>query len=95
MLRVIVEFLPQGDMNKREVLGVITLTNDGTGTPETGNYVARIFKWKKGAGKLWREGRVRGFPRQKLESYDLLFRALREMVGARNVEPKPKREKTR
>jgi bifunctional DNase/RNase len=35
-------------------------------------------------GSKYKEGRVEGFPRQRLLAYDLLFRCLKTAVGHRN-----------
>jgi hypothetical protein len=62
---------------------VIVIANDCTGTGRKGNYK---FHALNKAGKPFREGAIKDFPRQELLAYDLVFRVLREMVGERNVE---------
>jgi hypothetical protein len=83
MLRVTVELLPQGDETKAEHLGTATIANDGTGTIEFGNYVARFSKWGQ-PNDIWKKGTVRNFPRKGRGPWDLLYLALRDAVGSRN-----------
>lgn len=87
MLRITVELLPFGDATKAKVLGVCHLVNDGSGTLTQGNYYARFSR--TGARGWWKTGEVKGFPRKRLGQWDLLYRALRSIVGDRN-EPQTK-----
>lgn len=71
-------------------LGTAHLANDVTGTPDLGNYEVAFYKRgvtnprvRQTAG-LWRAGKVTGFPRKRLLAWDLLYRALGEVVGDRN-----------
>lgn len=78
MIVVKIEMYPGGDKTKKYPLGVIIITNDGTGTAKEGNYDvalshAGVYVNRKG---IWKKGKVRGFPR-KLSPYHLLARALR------------------
>lgn len=81
MLRVTIELLPGGSAVGRRTIGVINIGNDGTGTPEVGNYnvsashAGKFFDLDRGPYKT---GRVVGFLR-KLSPYRLLFRALKAM----------------
>lgn len=61
MLKVTIELIPFGDLTKIETIKRMIIVNDGTGTPETGNYVYEIdgkksvlkgFKRAQGAWKL-------------------------------------------
>lgn len=63
---------------------MVCIVNDGTGTPTHGNYDVRLLTWHD-PPRVWRKGRVEGFPRQRLGPYDLLLRALATTVGARNA----------
>lgn len=83
MIRVTIELLPYGlEANKRNI-GTLEIANDGTGTPQRGNYKVRLAK--AGLPKsTWRTGAVVGFPRLKLGPYDLLLRCLTSTVGDRN-----------
>lgn len=81
MIRVIVELWPHGDPSKKKRLGVMTITNDGKGTSKKGGYDALAM----GKTQRWfRRSRVEDFPRQRLVAWDLVYRALRGMVGDRN-----------
>ena len=68
MIRVTIELVPFGVEERKEVLGIVEVANDGTGNRETGNYIAkevgsqhtfRIRHQRRGPG-LWKEllGRV-------------------------------------
>ena len=70
-------------------LGVAHIANDCTGNQKVGNYTVAIYK--KGvtpqplqSAGLWRRDRVIGFPRTSLGVWDLLYRALTNVVGERN-----------
>ncbi len=88
MLRITIELVPHGVESRKRVLGQAIIANDGTGTHDTGNYNVRLMKWGPGE-RAWKRGRVVGFPRLKLGPWDLLFCALRNCVGHRNVETCP------
>jgi hypothetical protein len=81
MIRVTVE-LVSAITGKTEVLGVGTITNDGTGTKTSGNYTVSLSK--RGGKSHWCTANLYDFPRRKLLAWDLLYRALRETVGYRN-----------
>lgn len=81
MIRVTVELLPYGDESRKQVLGRMAIVNDATGTPTRGNYhYAATGK----SPQIWKRGGVKGFPRQRLLAWDLLYRVLRDAVGDRN-----------
>lgn len=88
MIRVRIELCPLGDKSNPELLGEIEITNDATGTKAVGNYNVKLYKWNKSnpqkRGGLWKQGKVKGFPRLRLGPYDLLLRALLALVGSRN-----------
>lgn len=81
MLVVRIELWPHGDMARRKTLATGFIANTGTGTPARGNYRVVL---KDALGRPWRHGTVEGFPRKRLLAWDLLFRALRNLVGDRN-----------
>lgn len=82
MVVVRIELWPHGDHSKSTTLGVITITNDGTGTKEFGNYdvcvshVAGAPEHLKKRNPCYKTGKVTGFMR-KLSPYHLLIRALK------------------
>jgi len=84
MIRVTVELLPGGLEEHAEVLGIATITNDGTGEPNKGNYKARFSKWAPLTTQTWKRSEVKGFRRRTRGAWDLLYLALREAVGDRN-----------
>jgi hypothetical protein len=81
VIRIRIDLIPGGVGAPRH-LGTVTIANDCTGSKGSGNYVAKLST--KRAGRLWRQTRVKGFPRQRLGVYDLLYRVLRDVVGGRN-----------
>jgi hypothetical protein len=87
MVKVTIELCPYGSEENKEVLGTIYISNDGTGTRENGNYNVKIdnehIKRKTGI-EVEHLYRVESFPRLNLGAYDLLYRALKAVVGDRN-----------
>lgn len=68
-------------------LGTITIANDAAASRASGGALGDYAVTLSRRGQpcsVWKRGAVRGFPRKRLGTYDLLFRALREMVGSRN-----------
>ena len=61
------------------------IVNTGRGTPTRGDYVA-VFR--DANGRQWKTSTVEDFPRKRLLAWDLLYRALAKVVGARNTTPK-------
>lgn len=82
MIRITVELIPFG-FGKPQHLGTCKISNDGTGTPTVGHYRVRLSKRGRPAS-TWRTGTVRDFPRRRLGVWDLMYRALREIVADRN-----------
>lgn len=83
MIRITVELVKWGDERLKRPLGVAEIWNDASGTRTRGNYKFRI--WQAGTQKrLWKEGALKNFPRERLNTWDLMFRMLGAAVGARN-----------
>lgn len=82
MIRVTVELLPASGGKLRH-LGTATISNDGEGTLDVGNYKA-VFSQMGRPDKVCRRGRVRGFRRTEHGCWDLLFLALKDAVGDRH-----------
>jgi len=78
-----VELWVGGNPNNVHTLGLAKISNDGSGTATSGNYVAELYTGGMSPRK-WKLGAVKGFPRKRLLGWDLLYRALRELVGDRN-----------
>lgn len=71
MLRITMELVPQGDESKAKVLASGTITNlGGQASDKLGDYK---YKLKKQRGRIWREGELKGFPRQSRGVWTLLF----------------------
>ncbi len=83
MIVVKIELHPLGFEKNKRSLGLIEISNDLTGTKETGNYKYKIFKWGRGR-RVWKCGRVEGISRSKRGPWDILYRCLQEAVGSRN-----------
>lgn len=87
MIRITVELI-SARTGKTTTLGVGEIWNDVSGTITRGNYGFRLGK--RGQTRIgpfdnvWKQGEVKGFPRQKLLAWDLLYRCLKEAVGNRN-----------
>lgn len=58
-----------------------TICNTSTGSPTQGNYRIEL---RDAAGRKWKSGHIEEFPRKRLLAWDLLYRALEKLVGARN-----------
>lgn len=83
MIKVTVELVSanSGDVT---TLGIATISNDGTGTNELGNYDVTLSKWAPKEHQTWRAGTVTGFNRRTRGAWDLLYLALYACVGPRN-----------
>lgn len=57
------------------------IINTGAGTPARGDYRVEL---KDALGRPWKSGAVKGFPRKRLLAWDLLARALFNVLGNRN-----------
>lgn len=90
MIVVKIELWPRGDESHKIDLGRMTITNDLTSLdPTMGNYGVKIFKgqlYSRKPDDVWKTGRVGNFPRSSKQHgpWDLLYRALRTIVGDRN-----------
>jgi hypothetical protein len=85
MIVVKIELWPHGDELRRQQLGTAHIINNGEGTRTVGHYTVKLFKSGRSCPGVWKAGSVRDFPRQALGPWDLLYRALDEIVGPRNV----------
>ena len=101
MIRCIIELVPHGVEEKKRTIGLVEIANIG-GDAELGNYVVTLKKsapWRGALKDVWRQGeflggaaikvesgKFEGFDRQYRGPYDLLYRALKAVVGERNKE---------
>lgn len=99
MIRATIELIPCGVEEKKRVIGLVEIANCG-GDADTGNYIVMLKKsppyegalknlWRKGvlsdgAAKQVDTGYIEGFQRLRRGPYDLLYRALKSVVGERN-----------
>lgn len=89
MLVVTIEYLPGGNKQKSQVIGVAEIVNRGSPEGDAsmfGNYDITLFHSQPGAARahIFKKGEVLKHPRKKLGCWDLLFRALADTVGYRN-----------
>ncbi len=85
MIKVTMELWPFGEEKYKTHLGTAIIGNDATGTVTSGNYNITLSKAGKGMeDAVWKRGRVEGFKRKKKLAWDLLYLALRDIVGDRN-----------
>lgn len=80
MIVVKIEMYPKGREEGSYPLGVMVITNDGTGTQEAGNYKYTISHAGVHLGKRkepYKQGRVRGF-RRTASPYRLVQRCLKD-----------------
>jgi len=77
MVVVKIELHPGGDPEKARPLGLVVISNDGTGSDEQGNYDVALAHSGKYYGKkgVYKRGKVRGF-RRALSPYHLIKMAL-------------------
>lgn len=85
MIRVTIEILPSGDETRKRHIGTVEIANDGTGSPNFGNYSIRLAKFS-GPRHTWLKGKLTGFDRIKRGPYDLLLQCLLVTIGVRNSE---------
>lgn len=83
MIKVTVELISAVDPSRSKLLGIAVIANVG-GDRSVGDYVVKLSKWAPKTSEVWRGGEVRGFDRVKRGSWDLLYLALKNIVGDRN-----------
>lgn len=76
MIRVTVEFLAEGDEQAMRPLGTIEIANIGGRHLETADYDVALFD----SGKIVKRRTITGFPRKAKNGYDLVHRALGELL---------------
>lgn len=84
MLRITVELVPHGVEYLSRTLSIVEIVNDGTGTPELGNYDLNVIH---GPGKGLAKRRIERFERQTLDAVDLAEIALFTLNLARKSVP--------
>ena len=80
MIVIKIELHPKGNSKKAQLLYKGIITNDATGTPSRGNYFVQLYDK---AGRLWKEGHVKNFPRKQLLAWDLLLWSLVTLLKER------------
>jgi hypothetical protein len=82
MIVVSMDMWPHGFEDAKYPLGSARIWNTG-GTHSIGEYKFELFDK---AGRSYKKGEIKGFPRLKLLAWDLLFRVLKAALGMRNGE---------
>ena len=75
MVKITVELVPPF-ARKRKTIARAEIVNEGTGTPERGDY--RYAIWGK-RGAVWRMGVVKAFPRKSYNVWRLLYYVLKQV----------------
>ena len=91
MLKITVELWPFGSEANRKKLGEMYIWNDGTGTPDRGNY--KFWYGGKNSniselravqlGDKPPKGTLEGFPRKSYSAFELIKRCLNEVKKVR------------
>lgn len=84
MIRITCELWPGGDHTRKRLLGHVSITNDGTGTRERGNYRVMLRRGTPANGKL-RCIEVQDFPRKTSSVFQLLRWALNALHKEKNL----------
>lgn len=95
MIKVTVELISAVDESRNKILGIGYIANDGNmsylSDGKLGNYHVKLTKMEPQEKVIWKEGTVCRFPRKKRGAWDLLYLALKNIVGDRNpCDPPPK-----
>lgn len=77
MIRITIELWPHGNENTKEVIGLIDISNDGTGTSSRGNYQARFPRSTK---NWYFQKIVTNWPRNSKTIYQLVREVLNQIV---------------
>ena len=79
MVKVTIELCNE---TESRLLGIIAIRNDGTGTPDIGNYEVALSHAGKYIGRpgAWKQGHVKGY-RRSLSPYHLVKMALEATLG--------------
>ncbi|KKL45175.1 hypothetical protein LCGC14_2358270 [marine sediment metagenome] len=84
MIRITCELWPGGDERRKRLLGVVSISNDGTGTYARGNYRIMLRRGTPATGKL-RCTEVFDFPRKTRSVFQLLRWALNRLHKEKNL----------
>lgn len=98
MIRITVELVSAVHPSRNRTLGVAKIWNTGQGGPLFGEYGAEfseapeqmdfeisLSKMEPKTGQIWRRGGVKRFNRKTRGCWDLIYLALKQIVGDRNV----------
>jgi len=83
MIRITVEILPRGCESEARHVGTIKISNDGSGTPELGNYIYRISKLGD-TNTFVKRGEIKGFPRKRKNLWKLIQLVLNNYMEDEN-----------
>lgn len=81
MIRVTLDLISAVAADRSRRIGHADIVNIG-GTEHIGSYLVRLYLGRPGV--VWRECRLDGFPRKRLNAWDLLCRGLATILGNQN-----------
>ncbi len=88
MIRVTVELVSARGSSRDRLLGIAQITNDGKRSFMTGgargDFYVSLSKWAPKHNQVWKRGRIENFDRRRRGPWDLLYLALKNVVGDRN-----------
>lgn len=84
MLKITLELYPFGKASLKKHLGTMLIGNDLTGTLAQGNYQVKIST--DNPQEIWKQGEVKGFPREELTAWNLVKWALDELLTPKDLE---------
>lgn len=76
MLRITIELLPFGSIERRKVLRTAEIVNNGTGTISKGNYDITFYGE---TGEVYRKTKVTGYQRKQLGPWNLIQEAIKSL----------------
>ena len=75
MVKITVDIVPPF-ARKRRTIARAEIINEGTGTPERGDYKYALWGQR---GAVWKIGQIKAFPRKSYNVWRLLYYILREI----------------
>lgn len=91
MIRITLELVSAVNPSRSKVLGVGIIALDPKKAIATGgrrgDYMYTLSMRAPFTNRIWKSGRIEGFPRKRLLGWDLFYRVLRDAIGWRNPDP--------
>jgi len=77
MIDIKINMIPFGQLEYGRLIGAVHISNDATGTRTKGNYRYKLVH----KGRVYREGTIKGFPRQRKNVMWLLKMVLADALN--------------